>query len=612
MSYSPDCPFNTNPNLHQIKPSRAPAAMDKELFPKNPEFLSSYSDRPIVLSPPPMDQSGTANPHQERPEGTANSLSSALPKDFIALRQQLVGYNLQQEFEALKADLDLDLSMSNNVDENDAENTAGTSSSENGNATATAGTPSLGNRFLSPRFSHGLGPSLLENFSSLTSTAPMGHLGTSMAPGAGAGSHHLALLGVGGSKLLLLLPQSLLVPSRPQLVNDFLNLLGRGQNTVLGGSGLLRLQASGAGLSFYADLVSFTSWMENLSPQDLVSMLDHWCNNLPFDILLTMKSRLELHLNHPVDQAQIPPKLNYGYEDLVANMENTSLGRNHDVHHLAGLAQPKPKANDIYRNHLFQDMKLQRPKLADPHLHNRFPNGAQLNQGNTASHLSSLDRARSPTSHLHEKTNFLQLAAASNSPLSYAQHAGSPEESYDLNATLKLGALATINSRVALDSNRKGPGYHQQPLQDSYNNIPFEEQINRQGNSSSVPVQPQKYSLAAMGAYGQGPSAAGLKMKKEDVVNRSKNSTPVGGMSSSSNNGQSSMPSEIASIDLLNNIPAWLKLLRLHKYTDCLKDTYWKDLIELSDEELEKKGVKALGARRKLLKAFDAVKQSRT
>lgn len=60
------------------------------------------------------------------------------------------------------------------------------------------------------------------------------------------------------------------------------------------------------------------------------------------------------------------------------------------------------------------------------------------------------------------------------------------------------------------------------------------------------------------------------------------------------------MPNEVASIELLNNIPAWLKLLRLHKYTDCLKDVYWKDLIGLNSDQLEEKGVAALGARRKL------------
>jgi hypothetical protein len=42
--------------------------------------------------------------------------------------------------------------------------------------------------------------------------------------------------------------------------------------------------------------------------------------------------------------------------------------------------------------------------------------------------------------------------------------------------------------------------------------------------------------------------------------------------------------------------------LRLHKYTDNLKDMHWQDLVALDDQGLENKGVNALGARRKLLK----------
>lgn len=59
---------------------------------------------------------------------------------------------------------------------------------------------------------------------------------------------------------------------------------------------------------------------------------------------------------------------------------------------------------------------------------------------------------------------------------------------------------------------------------------------------------------------------------------------------------------------LLKNIPAWLKSLRLHKYSSCLSNLPWYTLIYLTDEELEAKGVSALGARRKLLKAFNIVK----
>ena len=60
---------------------------------------------------------------------------------------------------------------------------------------------------------------------------------------------------------------------------------------------------------------------------------------------------------------------------------------------------------------------------------------------------------------------------------------------------------------------------------------------------------------------------------------------------------------------LLNDVPAWLRSLRLHKYTDNLKSIPWQELIEMTDSELEQMGVGALGARRKLLKTFDMVKE---
>ncbi|CCD23027.1 Vts1p NDAI_0A08740 [Naumovozyma dairenensis CBS 421] len=59
---------------------------------------------------------------------------------------------------------------------------------------------------------------------------------------------------------------------------------------------------------------------------------------------------------------------------------------------------------------------------------------------------------------------------------------------------------------------------------------------------------------------------------------------------------------------LLTNVPLWLKSLRLHKYSDILEKYSWLELIDLDDSTLENNGVSALGARRKLLKAFGIVK----
>ncbi|OAC98827.1 hypothetical protein MUCCIDRAFT_125909, partial [Mucor lusitanicus CBS 277.49] len=52
------------------------------------------------------------------------------------------------------------------------------------------------------------------------------------------------------------------------------------------------------------------------------------------------------------------------------------------------------------------------------------------------------------------------------------------------------------------------------------------------------------------------------------------------------------------------DIPAWLRSLRLHKYNAIFSDCTWQEIVKMSDDDLLKKGVAALGARRKMLKVF--------
>lgn len=59
----------------------------------------------------------------------------------------------------------------------------------------------------------------------------------------------------------------------------------------------------------------------------------------------------------------------------------------------------------------------------------------------------------------------------------------------------------------------------------------------------------------------------------------------------------------------LLDIPAWLRNLRLHKYNPIFESMKWQDMIKLDDDALAAKGVAALGARRKMLKMFEQVKQ---
>jgi hypothetical protein len=71
------------------------------------------------------------------------------------------------------------------------------------------------------------------------------------------------------------------------------------------------------------------------------------------------------------------------------------------------------------------------------------------------------------------------------------------------------------------------------------------------------------------------------------------------------------MPKDIASDVLLNDIPAWLKALRLHKYTENMQGLKWEEMVRLDDSGLSALGVSTVGARNKLLKSFTYVLEQR-
>ncbi|KAI4191727.1 MAG: hypothetical protein LQ350_008742 [Teloschistes chrysophthalmus] len=75
--------------------------------------------------------------------------------------------------------------------------------------------------------------------------------------------------------------------------------------------------------------------------------------------------------------------------------------------------------------------------------------------------------------------------------------------------------------------------------------------------------------------------------------------------------GTSKPPEDPTDPTLLQDIPAWLRSLRLHKYTDNLKSLDWTELVDLDDKGLEDRGVNALGARRKMLKVFEQIREAK-
>lgn len=225
------------------------------------------------------------------------------------------------------------------------------------------------------------------------------------------------------------------------------------------------------------------------------------------------------------------------------------------------------------------------------------------------------------------------------------------------NATaMKLAALSTVNNRFALDDVRKyrrarsndpmspGPGAtnfgganivmvneHGQVLsRDQMLALQGQHAMGGFAQNRSRPNSPgiaMQSALSPMGAfaspqangflsaYEQNPlltgGLGGIGMGQLGLPNEgylSDHSEINRGRSPRGRRGSSKPPEDPTDPSLLQDIPAWLRSLRLHKYTDNLKDMEWTDLVELDDKALEDRGVNALGARRKMLKVFEQVR----
>lgn len=59
---------------------------------------------------------------------------------------------------------------------------------------------------------------------------------------------------------------------------------------------------------------------------------------------------------------------------------------------------------------------------------------------------------------------------------------------------------------------------------------------------------------------------------------------------------------------VLEDVPTWLRSLRLHKYTPNFEGCNWREMVGMDEAALEARGVAALGARRKMLKTFEVVR----
>lgn len=255
-------------------------------------------------------------------------------------------------------------------------------------------------------------------------------------------------------------------------------------------------------------------------------------------------------------------------------------------------------------------------------------------------------------------------ASMSNTPMQpnfNTQHPATQDMMANATA-MKLAALSTVNNRIPLDDVRKyrrarsndggdsssqiplSPGFPQnvlvvnesgqlinsQPLsaqqlaaitQQQHQQAAFAAQRGRPespgmalqggsfGNISFTSPQNNGY-LAAFDTSGAlASNMSGLNLGQLGVGHGgnhegylSDHSDMARGRSPRGRRGTSKPPEDPTDPALLQDIPSWLRSLRLHKYTDNLKDYKWEELVELDHKGLEERGVNALGARNKMLK----------
>lgn len=257
-------------------------------------------------------------------------------------------------------------------------------------------------------------------------------------------------------------------------------------------------------------------------------------------------------------------------------------------------------------------------------------------------------------------------ASMTNTPMvpTFSPQATGSQADMVANATaMKLAALSTVNNRIMLDDVRKyrrarsndgGNGSQLNSPQPMGMNSPSGTNVlvvNEAGqllNSRTLSAQElaalQMQQQAVLAGHRSRPNSPGFVMQGSGIPS----ATGMGGFISPQNNGylsaydssaglntgvsslggfsnmghegyisdhsdargrsprgrrgSSKPPEDPTDLMLLQDIPNWLRSLRLHKYTDNLKDLKWEELVELDDKGLDDRGVNALGARRKMLK----------
>ena len=358
-------------------------------------------------------------------------------------------------------------------------------------------------------------------------------------------------------------------------INDINNMMTAGSvsnnnNSSSNNNGLINLTQ---------DINNICKWLTNMSSAQQNMVMDNIISILKDDVLQYTKLKLDSLTNSgylasppqpPVITSPLSvPLLNELNLPTANNNLNSML--NNDTNKSDSIYHPWSPQPILEQQQARLLQQQQRPKSADP-------SSYQFHQSNDIGMISSSLRNDNNSTNSNNNSN-------------------------NSNRHLNIHNNANYNSSsVANNSNiSTSPNQYQ-------NHISYNRSLNnRKIYSDSQYQQPYSYQSTGLHSYNNFYSFTKAHQNKHTHTDENLSNSNLQQHQKSSTN-TSMNPKNLTDPNLLLDIPMWLKSLRLHKYSTILKDFYWEDLIELDDDFLNKKGVVALGARRKLLKAFTIVK----
>lgn len=360
-------------------------------------------------------------------------------------------------------------------------------------------------------------------------------------------------------------------------------------------------------VNFTQDINQLCSWMSMLSSSQQNTVMDNLLSTLNEDVLRYTKLKLDSLMNSgylspkiPAIASPIPNRDNYAVTNLDSVFSNGETER-HDSDNIEPMLNtsiiyqqwsppPTSVTQPIYD--YINDMH-HRPKSADPNVsrNNSIQKGKRSNNNvNVAGNNQSSHSYSGHNSH---------YASSKNRNFSHDY------DGNNVNSNSNSGTNTYYNIRQPNNYN------HTSNHNYNYNHATSNNNAHTQMNnplpaSVNTPLSPSGESSPDSVTH----ASANTNSSNQFASTASSTaSTPVSNGHSSSANGSSMNPRTLTDPRLLTNIPVWLKSLRLHKYSEALGNKKWEELICLDDQTLEKIGISALGARRKLLKAFTIVQE---